>query len=214
MRWRMNWPVVGFLFLFLLAGSFLYTSAFAATPELKKRIVTERTGFLYDSFVARNPEIEGRPAYGDPAAPLTLIFYGDVRESETRRFLNDYLAPLDAYPIRVIYKYHVRAEENLTIAQALACLAQEAPERFWEALLVANTTTPSLPTVSFATCVEGDPPTMLRRDILEVETFGMIGISPRIYLGVGGRENTVIDGLPSLDRLEQLINYKMLEVGI
>ena len=65
----------------------------------------------------------------------------------------------------------------------------------------------------FESCLDGEALPELIEDASEIENFGMVGINPRIYIGFNGNDNTVLDGIPSNERLRISLLYYQVQIG-
>ncbi len=185
-------------------------------------------------LLTRHPDIGGRPALGKPDAPLTLIVYTDFRSPAARSFFTDYLPQLqDEYltpgELRYYVKYSLTLDDvrqrttDYDFAQALACVHAVAPDTFFAVHDWLFSATPEellniperfgIPEEPFVACFEGPPQRAVLQDAAETERFGGVGIRPRIFLGVDGVSNTVLDGLPSYQRLKRNIRNYETQIG-
>jgi len=66
---------------------------------------------------------------------------------------------------------------------------------------------------AFAACIGEGPSTRLREEMREVEWFGMTATQPRFYIGLNGKDNTVIEGVPEFDRFRIALRNNQLLIG-
>ena len=62
-------------------------------------------------------------------------------------------------------------------------------------------------------CKQTQPFDNIRQDIIEVELYDMVGVSPRMYVGINNRENIIMNGIPSYTQFKRNIRELQLLIG-
>ena len=133
--------------------------------------------------------------------------------------------------VRYYYKHHATLQEyeeqtdKYRYALLTSCVATVNKERFvefYESLFetpVANPQEGLKRAVGYGTqegalrnCLDSLPEA-LRSDIAEVELLGMVGVEPHIYVGINGKDNTIITGVPSVERMHRIIRTYEVRLG-
>ncbi|MBU0980884.1 MAG: DsbA family protein [Nanoarchaeota archaeon] len=212
-----------------------YSREFERKPILSTKMDEADFSGLYDLYLSSRPDIAGRPWYGDKDAQVTVIAYLDPTSGSSRSFMQEMFPLLDeefiqSGVVRFYQKSHVSRQDllaendNLKYANSLSCVARVRKEVYYGFLLdLFRTDDPGqldslldahgISEETFGRCLQkGNFPEVLQ-DVSEVESFGMVGVEPRFYVGIHGRGNTVLDGA-SYSRLRREILTKKLEIGV
>jgi len=178
----------------------------------KKPIVSERIddlGFVYDFYISSTPDINNRPYLGNQNASISIVVYLEYNSSSSKIFFEEIFPMIESDYIntgkaRFYYKNHVSIENfkndelNYRYAKHIECHQQTVGKGYYD-IVFGNVTK----------LIDCDMPDSLKQDISEVENFGMVGLSPRIYIGIMGQDYTIIDGIPSYNRLRRaILNYQ------
>ncbi len=210
------------------------------TESSKKPIVSEKLkagdiNFLYDFYISATPEIYDRPYYGYENASITFIVYIDFTEGSSDYFMDKIfpqLAQEFIYTGKIRY-YHKNAlsvddynskTSNFIYAQALQCVYSLKKESYFDFYFdIFNVTQQEdLPALAgkygiledkFRECLEKSDFDEIRQDVSEVENYGLVGISPRFYIGITDTDNTIIDGIPSYQKLRRTIRRYQIQLG-
>jgi len=209
---RRYWLII--IIILLIATMASVALGYYLTEFDKKPIVSERiddVGFIYDFYISSRPDIENRPYLGNQNASISIVVYLEHNNTSSRFFYEELFPQIkidyiDTGKARFYHKNHVSIENfkndepNYRFAEYLECHWQTVGTDYYQ-LIFSNISDP----VSDCT----DIPETLKQDISEVENFGMVGLSPRIYIGIMGHDYTIIDGIPSYNRLRRtILNYQ------
>ena len=220
---------------FLVTNAYgFYTKEYVSKPLLQEKVNTGNYAYLYDYFVSATPNIAGRPYIGQDSAPITIIAYMSP-DSETSNFFQQEIFPvleseyLGTGKARLIYKTYVTTDDidkksDIFIKAAfLECVGQFKPAMYQEVWVKTLDTSAqqlgslvdefSFPKEEFTSCLDRGVFPLIVENALEIENFGMLGIEPRFYIGLNGRDNTVVDGIPSLARFKRTIRNYQLVIG-
>lgn len=193
-----------------LTGWGYYSTEFSKKPAIQEKLNTQDVDYLYNFYIEQQPSDLGRLWYGSDDASITLLVYLDPVAESTQHFFNDIWPFLEPYvddgKIRVMLKYYVTSQdmeeetESFIKAKGLSCIAGTDAEAHLEAFRSGNMS---------GTCGAD----LVIEDISEVEQFGMVGISPRFYIGIMHQDHTIIDGIPSWTRLQRVIRTYQTQLG-
>lgn len=190
---------------------------------------------LYDLYVSSTPDINGRFSYGNQNASISIIVYTSARSDAFRVFMRDIFPGLETEfintgKVNLYYKNHLTQDdiatqnENFVLAQALSCSGSMKKDKFFEFYMDLSEVSDlsAIPLMAekhgvsseeFLNCIKRAEFRDLSTDAAEVEAFGMSGVNPRFYIGIKGRANTVIDGVPSYTKLRRTITDRQTAIG-
>lgn len=225
------------IIILVLIGFFV--AGYLLTEANKKPIVNDKISeqdytYLYNFYVGNNPTTQGRPHYGPANGSLTFLVYTDFTSSGAQEFRNETLQWLiDSYvhtgKAKLYHKNYVTADdlaaknEAYYYAQSFHCYADmdiATTYDFYFALY--DTPLQDIPELveamgqdrkAFVQCLKQEPLKEVKEDIAEVEQFGMMGITPWLYVGIQGRELTSFAGTPAQDRLYRTIRSYQTRLG-
>ncbi len=218
----------------VVTGMGFYSTEFEKKPVVREKLKEADTAYLYDFYLSGTPSIQGRPFLGFPNASITVIIYADLSADYAKELFSGLVQQLrkdyvDAGKIRLYLKNHVSSadfgskSDTFKYALALSCAAMLKPEALFDYAaslagsgpeeILPSASVHSLPLGEFRQCLNSSPPKELLEDVSETENFGMVGISPRVYIGIEGRGNTIIDGMPSYARLKRVIRQFQVQIG-
>jgi len=212
-----------------------YEMEFQKQTIVKERVKSGDMKYIYDFYVSSSPNLDGRLFYGSEKAPITIILYSDIRSNATRYFMKEIFPSLNDTYIKVgkarfIHKNYITREdidsksENYQYLMALSCFGRIDPEHYYDVYFDLGdiggiSQIPSLAqkynisAEDFNSCFAGSAGNDLNEDLSEVDNFGMIGLQPRLYIGFGPSDSTVVDGIPSLSQLALTMKYYQIQMG-
>ncbi len=241
----MNWKKYkGSLYIYLLitiivfflvgVASGYYKTEFTKKPFIKQKIKDRDVGYLYDFYISAEPNIDGRPYYGDADAQITMIMYIDPDSDVSRDFFSGIFKDIekeyiDPGIVRFIHKNLVTIKDydektdRYMYAKGILCAGSLTKNDFYDVYFLAlssgtyrdfieNIKNHGSDMTSFEKCMAQKEFPELMEDISEVENFG-ISLNPRIYVGVNGKDNTVIDGIPGLKKMKKIIRTYQIRKG-
>ncbi|MBW2992580.1 hypothetical protein KY345_05160 [Candidatus Woesearchaeota archaeon] len=222
------------ILVFLIAMAYGFYDIEYRNNEFNKEIAAE--GYIdhfYRLYLVSEPDIEGRSYYGREDAGITLVAYIYPGSDISRYFFKDVLPQLmgefiNTGNVRFYPKNYLTIEdfreknERFIYAQSQLCvnkLKQDSFHDFYFKLFDINNITEIAGLVEeygisgkdFSRCLEEQEFDELKRDILEVETFG--AGNPRFYIGLMAKYNTVLDGVPSYTRFRRVIREYQTIIG-
>ena len=188
--------------------------------------------YLYRNYFSSRPSFDSRPYFGNKNSSITMIAFIDPASEASKEFVSRIFPQLkvnfiDNGRIRFIVKYYLdlndlnKDSERFKIYSYLECIRETDDssfnEKYLELLksseqskLIESQKTRNL---QFKDCIETDNFENIKKDALEVQSFGMIGINPRFYIGINGNSNTALDGIPTITKINQTVRQYEIEIG-
>lgn len=202
---------------------FSYKTQYQQFPVVVDHL--QETGFqgVFETYVIKRPSLQARVPLGELDAPITLIAYLD-NSSATQYFLHEILPILEDEFIAdgsLVYyqKPYIPMESyahhdiQYRRARVLYCVQQLTPTEYHRLsrLLYIQNETSGLR--DFEDCLDEPEPEFIKQDALESHSFGTRGISPKLHLSIKGTDVTVLDGIPSMQRIRRIIRSYEIQVG-
>lgn len=226
--------MIATLVLVIIAAMFLVVNGYYRTELDKKPVVREKLkqgdmDYLVDFYIRTDPSLQGRPSYGADNSRISLVTYLDVTSEVSDVFINEVFTQLDEEYIEtgMMNYYHknlitiddyLERNERFKYSKSLYCLSQKAPESYFDYYFRLFSTPVGeigqlasefgIEPAEMQECMENGSDAQIIEDASEVENFG-ISVNPRMYIGIQGRDSTIIDGIPSIRRINRTIrNYE------
>ncbi len=195
-------------------------------PLLEEKLRGEGILSLAGFYLFFAPEQGERPYIGGSGAPITIAAYLAPGTESSTKFFSETLPPIrsefaDTGKARVYLRHFVTMDdyqgktEIFIKSKKLDCIMRLAPENYALAFEQAadaafGEDSYGAPDEKLAQCLGGPLSKTLLQDITETEHFGG-GVAPRMYVGIKGRGNSVIEGIPNPDSLRRkLQDYRIL----
>ena len=213
----------------------LYHKEYSNNPIIKQNISTLNTGYIYDFYVSANPNINGREYYGNKNASITITSFMDIDSEASRYFIKEIFPKIEQDYIntgeaRIYFKNYITAQDfqdqnnRFLYAQALSCTEHSKKESYYQFYfdLFSINGTKELKNLvnkhntdhgSFDACIKRQDYKNIIIDMSETENFGISGITPRFYIGLDGRDNTVIEGVPTYTKFKRTIKEYEVTLG-
>ena len=224
--------------LLLALFAFTVTSVIAwYKKDVKKNVLLNENiesldaNYIYKNYVITNPGISGRPFFGNKDAEITMVGYLDSAADSSRIFMDDIYPTLkkefiDKNRVRFVVKYYLdstdlKDSERFKAYSFLECVRKLNGQNYnsiYMELIKSNNASefaaaPENGFPGLKSCLATDNFENIKKDAKEVENFGMIGLNPRFYIGINGNSNTVIDGIPTITKINQTIRLYEIELG-
>ncbi len=190
---------------------------------------------LYDFYISATPRIDNRPYYGQANASITIIAYIDPTKQSSSYFLSERLPQLkkeymDTAKVKLYVKHYLLEQDisdnslNYILTKYLTCIAQVEKEKYFDfffglfAVSDAKEISSLLKQHNISeqqvnSCMATSDFAQLYEDLYEVEKFNIVGTSPRFYIGISGRDNRILDGVPAYDTFQRTIRQHQLVLG-
>src|SRR3989338_4703990 len=217
---------------FLAFGIILYTIPYGK-QQFAENIL--ETPYAYRLYTLSNPDIKDMPYYGDIKAGITLIAFTDMNSKASKDFAGKIFPALkkdyfDSGIIKFYHKPYITLQDieernrNFEDSMMLECIKKIKKEEYYAAyinMLLKNITdgrkityAHKIPVASYNECMySNEALKMLYKNALEIESLGIVGINQRFYIGVGGKDNIILDGGQPYGKFQQAIKQQEIKVG-
>lgn len=191
--------------------------------------------YLYNFYVSSNPDINNKPYYGSKDASITMIAILDIDSEISKNFIEgfflrikkDYIdnENLKYYPKNYLTLEDIEEQNNnFRYSMALLCVSKIKREKYnafyfdifninikdVKKLLIKY----RIPRNIYDDCTkEQENLDQLYKDALEIENLGMVGINQRFYIGIAGKDNTVLSGIPKYGKFQDTIRQYETRLG-
>jgi hypothetical protein len=191
--------------------------------------------YLYNFYVSSNPDIKNRPYYGSEDASITMIAFLDIDSEISKNFIEGIFPRIkedhiDNENLKYYHKNYITLEDikeqnnNFRYSMALLCISKIKREKYYDFYFdIFNIDIKDIqkllrkykiPRNKYDDCTkEQENLDQLYRDALEIENLGMVGINQRFYIGISGRDNTVLSGIPKYDKFQNTIRQYEIQLG-
>lgn len=191
--------------------------------------------YLYNFYVSSKPNIQDSPYYGSKEASITIIAMLDIDSETSKNFIKDLFPRInDDYinkgNVRYYHKNYLTLEDvdekndNFMYSMALLCISKLDREKYYAFYFdIFDTEIKDIPKLlrkykiprnKYEDCVtEQENIDQLSRDALEVENLGMVGLNQRFYIGIMGKDNAVLTGIPKYEKFQETIRQYQLQLG-
>jgi len=191
--------------------------------------------YLYNFYTSKNPGTLNSLFYGNEDASITMMAFLDFNSAASKNFIKN-LFPrikadyIDKGNLRYYYKSYITLEDieeksnNYRYSLALLCVSKLNKEdyfNFYFDLFFTNTSKiPDLikkygmPKNEFDGCLKNeDNVQQLYKNALEIEGLGIIGVNQRFYIGISGKDNTVLTGIQKYSKFQDAIRQYEVRIG-
>lgn len=234
-----KFAVYAFIFIiFLLVATIaiIYKVQYENKPGLKDQDGVLNAPYLYSFYVYSNPNIQDRQYYGNSKASITIIAFLDIESEASRYFIKEVFPKIkENYIDTGKVKYYqrnyiilddiIQKNNNFKYSVALHCISKLEKESYYsiyfnlfsakieeipELLKKYN-----VPMKEYNDCADEKNVKFdeLYEEASEIESLGMVGINQRFYIGIAGRDNTVLDGIPKYTKFEKTIRLYGIQIG-
>ncbi|MBU0614888.1 MAG: thioredoxin domain-containing protein [Nanoarchaeota archaeon] len=229
-----NFIIIAFILAYLtVAGFVLYKRELSMNPNnpgVSSLLDIKNINYLYDA--PRDPNVDWIPFLGSENASVTFIAYLDIESQDSADFFNEDFQKIreefiNTQKIKYYQKHYITEEDyqqktgRYRYVKTFLCVAKLDPEIYYDFYFDALTTKQgpeyyldkyNISTEEMDNCISQEQEEM-RYDILEIKNQGIIGKKQRFYLGIGGTDNNIMDGLPSYPTLSKSIKQYLFRVG-
>ena len=193
------------------------------------------TPYAHRLYKYSNPSIKDQPYYGDAKSSITFVAFMDTRSESSRDFIGKIFPLLkkdyfDSGIARFYPKPYIGIRDieerngNFEASMILECIKKIKKEEYHAVyinMLMKNITdgrriaySHKIPVASYNECMySNEALKALYKDALEIESLGIVGIGQRFYIGVGGRDNTLLEGVQPYEEFQQAIRQQAIKVG-
>lgn len=234
-RWTLFILVFVIIVFVVLTISGFSKTEYQKKPIIQEKIANKDTAYLYNFYVSSKPVITTRPYYGNKNATITIAAYISIESSASRYFMTNIFPELkkeyiDTGKVKFYHKNYVTVQDqtdntsNYIYAKSLLCVNFIDSTKYYPFYfdLFDLTNTSGIITLlnkhnidieKYSNCMKIQQFRELTEDMSEIENFGLQGMTPRYYMGVGGEDNTVIDGTPTYTKFKDTIRQYQTLIG-
>lgn len=208
---------------------------FDKRPIIQDKMSVANADYLYDFYVKRTPNIENRLAFGDEHASIIFIAYIDLTAETSVRFFKEFFPALktdyiESGMVKFYHKNYLLKEDydqktpRFVMSKSLLCIKEISPEEYYPYYFDIVGQTPeiipdlikkhNIDQAAYSACMDSGSSKELLEDLSEVDNFGMIGLNPRIYIGLAGSKNSQFNGIPNYNRVKRIIKSDEVQIGI
>lgn len=193
------------------------------------------TPYAYRIYAFSNPNIKGMPYYGDIEAGITFVSFTDINSDASRHFAEEIYPALkkdyfDSGIMKFYHKPYITLQDiwernsNFEASMILGCVKKIKKEKYYDAyfdMLLKNISdgrkiiySHNIPINSYNECMYSDETLKeLYKNALEIEGLGMAGINQRFYIGIGGKDSIILDGVRQYEEFQQAIRQQEIKIG-
>ena len=228
--------IIAMVFVFFVSvGYGYYKTEYSKRPVVQEKVEQQDIDYLYNFYLTGNPNINNRPYYGSGEAGITLIAYIDPTSESGRFFASDIMLQLEQEfvspsKIRFYHKNYLTVDDmsektdRFIYAKSLSCFDSFKRESYYDFYfdILKTEDVDDIAGIAekhgmekdfFLECLEDGEFPEIKEDISEVDSYGILGITPRLYIGLEGADNTIIDGIPTYTRLRRTIRNYQTQIG-
>lgn len=211
----------------------IYRTEYAKKPIVKEKVNSKDFNYLYKLYISSTPNLEGRQYYGNGNASIKIIAFADMSSENSKEFISKIFPALkqdfiDTGKARFYHKHYITADDykeksktylNAKELQCMNFIDKEKYYTFYFDIIAGNQDTGNLvnkhgiPKQLFYYCMEKQNFEELLEDMSETENFGIVGVNPRFYIGIGDNDYTVVDGIPPYSKFKRVIRQYQLILG-
>lgn len=193
--------------------------------------------YLYDFYKYANPDIADMPYYGSKNASITITAFLNMQSNASKLFMQEILPQIkkeyiDTGNAKYYYKSYITFQDinerndNLKLAMAFLCIKKVSKGSYYNLHTGISSVNNAreipmllerynLSSEKYITCMNDEKANLnqLSKDAFEIESLGMVGINQRVYIGITGRDNTVLDGIPAYTKFKKAIRQYEIQVG-
>ncbi len=205
----------------------------ARNPYVSELVQKQDSRGLIDNYFISDPDLSTCKFIGSPDAPMTIVTYLSFSSGSSKEFIDNLYPDIEAEFIstgkaRICFKAYLPLEDytgrknNFIYRNALACLDKMHEsndishiESLYElgADPAALSERFNLSSDKLNTCIDKGSDPVLKSEMAETEKLTIGSALPTIYVGIGGKTNSVLFGSPSYTRLRRVIRTKDIMLG-
>ena len=193
------------------------------------------TPYAHRLYKSSNPNIKDQPYYGDAKAGITIVAFMDASSEASGDFIGKIFPLLkkdyfDSGIARFYHKPYISIRDieerniNFEASMILECIKKVKKEEYYAVyinMLLKNITdgrriayNHKIPIARYNECMySNEALKSLYKNALETESLGIVGIGQRFYIGIEGRDNTLLGGVQPYEEFQQAIRQQEAKVG-
>ena len=221
---------------FLAIGAYIfYKREYTDNPLIKDNLKPFDLDHISNFYITFTPDIDNRSYYGNPNASVTIIAFLDKDSESSEYFFNSIFPQLEEEFIKTdkikFYSKHYLTMEDISqksnkflYAANLVCMQSikkessysfyfDTPKLNETGQLSALTEKYNISQKALNKCLRENNFNEIKMDALEIENFGISGMSPRFYIGIDGKDNTILNGIPKYSKFNRTIQQYEFSIG-
>ena len=220
------------IIIFLVFSGFaFYKKEFLENPLSKAGDVNAAN--LYRLYILSDPKLGEMPYYGSQNASISMVAFLDDSNSSLH-FIDSTFGKIDddfisRGKIKFYIKGHLTQQDfversnKFLYAASLACMnsiKKGLQYKFYFDMIKNGLKNSHYLAQKYGAqgeildnCIKKIIPDELREDALEVENFGISGVSPVFYIGIDGNDNTMLEGSQNYSEFNRTIRYYQFLIG-
>lgn len=213
----------------------LYRKEYAQNPIVLNNVTAFDAKYIYNFYVGNIPDINGRIYYGSQNASITIVAYADLDSQASRYFMSEIFPNIEKDFIktgkaRYYHKNHITFTDlngkngRFEQAASLVCAGKIKKDDYYniyfDVFKMKNTSEIkklllkyNISEYDIENCLKNENLNSLRTDAAEMENFGILGLNPVFYIGIGGKDNIIIQGTPGYAKFKQIFKEQEILLG-
>ena len=224
--------LISLIMAFLAFGIIFYTVQYSRQQYAENIL---ETPYAYRIYTFSNPDIKDMPYYGDIKAGITFAAFTDINSEASRHFAEEIYPALkkdyfDSGIMKFYHKPYITLQDieernsNFKASMILECVKKIKKEKYYDVyfdMLLKNISdgrkiiySHKIPLNSYNECMYSyETLKALYKNALEIEGLGMVGINQRFYMGIGGKDSIILDGVQQYEKFQQAIRQQEIKIG-
>lgn len=204
-------------------------------PIIYEKIQERDIKYIFNFYFSGEPNIKDTALYGNKNAGITMAAFIDFESENSKHFIKNIFPDIkkeyiDTGKMKFYHKTNIIPEDadevsdNFVYALSLVCVKDlnenvyfdfyfdlfdiEKKEQIFNLLEKYQ-----IEKELFLECLKNKDRTEIKESLSETEQLGIVGINPKFYIGINGNDNTVIEGIPDIEKFREVIRRQELILG-
>lgn len=202
-------------------------------PILKDKIDQKEYTDIYNFYSNTKPSINNLEEYGSKNASITMVVYIDPTSKNIDYFLENIFPTIkkeyiDTNNVKFYFKNYItnldlkEKSERYIKVKTINCIYKIKKEKYYNFIFQMKSNEykidefmnqNNISSQQFYSCLNNQSLNKMKEDVSEIYQLGLVGLNPRIYIGIKNTENTIINGIPNIDRIKKVIRDKKITLG-
>lgn len=216
----------------VIAGFIAYKTEYDRKPATEEKSMFNMP-YLYKFYVSSNIDPETGIYYGKKDASIKLTAFLSFDSDASGKFIDEIFPKLNRdYIDKGILKFSARnyvtfedieeKSNNFRHSLLLTCAGKIKEENYYDVYLGIFSgkndneliSEYKIPINKLNDCMSDENTfDSLYKDAIELERLGILGINQRFYIGITGRDNLVLDGIPPYEKFREVIRKHEMQIG-
>lgn len=202
-------------------------------PILKDKIEQKEYTDIYHFYSNTKPLIDNLEQYGSKNASITMVVYIDPTSKNTDYFLKNIFPIIkkeyiDTNNLKFYFKNYItnldlkEKNERYIKVKTINCISKIKKEKYYDFIFQMKSNEykidkfmnqNNISSQKFYSCLNNQSLNEMNQDISEIYQLGLIGLNPRIYIGIKNTGNTIVNGIPNINIIKKIIKNKKITLG-